>query len=95
MNLGAAIKEIRKARRMTRKSLASASGISVTALYNIENDLSMPSGNNLQRICSALDVPMSYILVFSVEDEDVPEDKRVLFRQMFLMLKQFLLPKED
>ena len=95
MNIGNAIKEIRKEKRISRKNLASASGISVTALYNIENDLSMPSANNLQRIRRALDVPMSYILVFSVEDEDVPEDKRVLFRQMFLMLKQFLLPKED
>lgn len=95
MNIGNAIKEIRKEKRISRKNLASASGISVTALYNIENDLSMPSANNLQRIRHALDVPMSYILVFSVEDEDVPEDKRVLFRQVFLMLKQFLLPNKD
>ena len=94
MNLGAAIKEIRKAKRITRKDLAAAAGISVTAMYNIETEQSMPGNETLQRLCQALDVPMSYILVFSVTEEDVPEERLILYRQFMPLLKEILLPKE-
>ena len=94
MNLGESIKAIRKAKRMKQKNLAAAAGISSNALRNIEADYSIPSMATLKRLRQALDVPMSYILVFSVTEDDVAEDKRTIFRQLMPVLKEFLLPKE-
>lgn len=95
MNLGESIKTIRKAMRLTRKDLAAATVISTTALYNIETGRSLPSISTLQRLAQAFGVPMAYLLVFSVTEDDVPEDKRTLFRQLMPILKELLLPKED
>ena len=94
MNLGESIKAIRKAKRMKQKNLAAAAGISANALRNIEAGYSIPSMATLKRLRQALDVPMSYILVFSVTEDDVAEDKRTIFRQLMPVLKEFLLPKE-
>lgn len=94
MNLGESIKTIRKAKRMKQKNLAEAAGISANALGNIEADKSIPSMATLKRLRQALDVPMSYILVFSVTEDDVVEDKRTIFRQLMPVLKELLLPKE-
>ena len=94
MNLGESIKTIRKAQGITRKDLAAVAGISMTALYNIETGRSLPSMSTLQRLAQAFGVPMAYLLVFSVTEDDVAEDKRTIFRQLMPLLKELLLPKE-
>jgi transcriptional regulator with XRE-family HTH domain len=66
MNLGNAIKSLRKEMKISRKELASRSQISVTALHNIENSLSFPSKDTINGICSALGVPVSYLVFYQV-----------------------------
>lgn len=95
MNIGHAIEKIRNEKRVTRKDLSEKAGVSVTALYNIENGLSWPSQETINKLCEALCCPMSYLLLFSVEEEDIPMDKRDAFRVLLPLLKQFLLEKED
>lgn len=95
MNIGNAIKEIRKVKGVTRKGLSEKAGVSVTALYNIENGLSWPSQETINKLCEALCCPVSYLLLFSVEEADIPMDKRDAFRVLLPLLKQFLLGKED
>lgn len=91
MDLGNAIKNLRKSLKVSRKRLATNSGISITALYNIENNLSFPSKATIDKICSALGVPISFLLVFSITEDDVPENKREIFRHLATPLKAFLL----
>lgn len=91
MNLGDAIINIRKALKVSRRNLASNSGISVTSLYNIEKNLSFPSQKTINNISNALRVPISFLLFFSVTEEDVPEHKRQTFRFLSTTLKAFLL----
>ena len=91
MDLGNAIKNLRKSLKVSRKRLATNSGISITALYNIENNLSFPSKITIDKICSALGVPVSFLLLFSITEKDVPEDKREIFRYLSTPLKAFLL----
>lgn len=50
MEIGQGIKTIRKLKRLTRKETACRVGVSVTALYNIEKGLSMPSQRTLNAI---------------------------------------------
>ena len=93
MDLGNAIKSIRKELKISRKELASRSGISVTALYNIENNLSFPSKDTIYGICSALGVPVSYLMFYSLTEEDVPEEKREFFKVIIDPVKAFLMGK--
>ena len=93
MDMGNAIKSIRKELKISRKELASRSGISVTALYNIENNLSFPSKDTINGICSALGVPVSYLMFYSLTEEDVPEEKREFFKVIIDPVKAFLMGK--
>ena len=91
MDIGKAIREIRKALGIRRKELAASAGISVTALYNIEKNLSFPSKSTSESICRALGVPVGFLLVFCVTEEDVPQKKRQAFRCLIVPVKTFLL----
>lgn len=79
--------------KISRKELAARCRISVTALYNIENNLSFPSKDTINGICSALGVPVSYLMFYSLTEEDVPEDKREFFKVIVEPVKAFLMGK--
>ena len=91
MNLGNAIKRLRKVGKTSRKALAEDTGLSVTALYNIENGLSFPSKETIVKICSSLGIPESYLLVFAVEDSEVSMERRTAFRSLMIPLRMLLL----
>lgn len=93
MDLGSAIKSLRKELKISRKELAARCRISVTALYNIENNLSFPSKDSINGICSALGIPVSYLMFYSLTEEDVPEDKREFFKVIVEPVKAFLMGK--
>lgn len=93
MDLGNAIKSLRKEMKISRKDLAARCRISVTALYNIENNLSFPSKDTIHGICSALGIPVSYLMFYSLTEEDVPEDKREFFKVIVEPVKAFLMGK--
>lgn len=91
MNLGEAIKGIRKVYGVKQKDLAKNAGLSVTALANIEKNLSFPSKETIRRICDALSVPIAFLMVFCLTEDDVPEEKRLAFRYLITPLKMFLI----
>ena len=62
MNLGEKIKLIRKNKDYTLKELSEITGLSIGFLSNIERDWNSPSINNLQQICSALNINLMEIL---------------------------------
>lgn len=87
MELGQGIKTIRKLKRLTRKETACRVGVSITALYNIETGLSMPSQRTLNAICDALGVLPSYLMLSCITPDEVPEEKR----STFILLKNYIL----
>lgn len=93
MDLGSAIKAIRKEKKVNRKELAERSNLSITALYNIENNLSFPSKDTIDRICTSLGIPISYLMFYSITEDDVPEDKREFFKTAVGPVKAFLMNK--
>lgn len=93
MNLGNAIQTLRKEQKVSRKELAERSNLSVTALYNIENNLSFPSKDTIDRLCSALNIPVSFLMFYSITDDDIPEEKRTSFRFLQEPMKRFLMEK--
>lgn len=93
MNLGNAIMMLRKEQKISRVKLAERSNLSITALYNIENNLSFPSKETIDKLCASLEIPVSYLMFYSITEEDVPEEKRESFRFLQEPMKKFLMEK--
>lgn len=91
MNIGQAIKELRIKKNMTQGTLAERIGMSVNAVSQWELGKTFPPKDSIARLCEALEVPQSYILAASIEEEDIPEDKRVLYRALLEPFRNLLL----
>ena len=53
--------------------------ISANALCSIEQGESFPEKNTIIRICKALEIPESYLLLFSISAENIPDNKWILY----------------
>lgn len=93
MNIGQAIRTLRQKQNMTQSELAARVGMSVNAVSLWELGKSFPPKESIRLICDAFEVPVSYLMLSTVEEEDVPEDKRVLYRVLLEPLKEELLKK--
>lgn len=82
MDIGSAIKSIRTRKKITQKDLAAKCGISANALCSIEKNVSFPTKETIKRICDALQIPVSYLLFFSITEEDVPKEKQDIFNAL-------------
>lgn len=91
MNLGNAIKTLRKNKNISQKTLADMCEISANAMCNIESGKSFPGKETVNKICKALNIPESYLLLFSLSEDDIPENKRILYRTLCEPLKNELL----
>lgn len=91
MDLGTTIKTVRKAKNISQSDLASRVGISATALSSIETNASQPKRKTLHSICRELGVTKNYILIISLDIDEVPEDKKEIFKILLEPLKKVLL----
>lgn len=91
MDIGTAIKKLRKEKKISQKTLAEECQISVNALCQIENNISFPQKSTIRKICDALSIPTSYLLFFSISDEDVAEEKRPAFNYLNKAIEELLL----
>jgi transcriptional regulator with XRE-family HTH domain len=82
MNVGKAIRELRKNGQWSQEELAKKAMITQAALSQIENG-KRPGIETLKKISSALEVPESLIYVMGLEKEDVPEEKALLYEKLF------------
>lgn len=84
-HLGARIRELRQARKMTLADLAASSGISIGTLSQIERDLVSPTVRTLFTLGGALDVSAAWLI--DPEGEDGRADPYIVTvekRQPFL-----------
>lgn len=80
MNIGETIKTFRKKKGISQKTLAEKTGISANALCSIEKDKSFPSKETIKALCSSLDISPSHLLFASISEEDIPQNKRNVFK---------------
>jgi transcriptional regulator with XRE-family HTH domain len=80
MNIGETIAMLRKQQGLSQKELAQMTGISANALCYIEKGYSFPSKDNIKAICHSLDIPVGYLLLKSLTDDDIPADKLPIFK---------------
>lgn len=81
MKIGCKIKNIRKDKKYTLKTLSEITGLSIGFLSNIERDLNSPSISNLQQICSALGVNLMEI--FNDEHDENPVTRTTEREEIF------------
>ncbi len=90
MTTGQAIKEIRKNQGLSQEDLASAAKISQTALSQIENGR-RPGVETLTRISRALKTPEAFIHLMTLEKNDVPKSKRILYDKLFPVVQGLIM----
>jgi transcriptional regulator with XRE-family HTH domain len=90
MLIGNAIKEIRKQKKIQQQELSELCKLSQTYLSQIENNKKQPNLTTLEIIGEKLGIPIPVILFLSLTDNDVPENKRELFRFMSPIVEKFI-----
>lgn len=92
MEIGQAIKKLRKEKGFGQKDLADKCDISVNSLSQIEIGNTFPKQDNLKKVCDALGVPVAYLLLSTLDDEEFPEGKRVVLEVLIKTAKDVLVP---
>lgn len=79
MNLGQAIKNIRKQKGLKQNKFAEMCQITQAYLSQIENNAKDPNLSTLKIISSRLEMPLPVLFFLSMENSDVPEHKQQAF----------------
>lgn len=86
MNIGKAIKELRKQQGLSQAELAQSSNITQAALSHIENG-KRPGTNTIINIANALNVSESLIYIMGMEKGDVPKQNQILYDELFPVIQ--------
>ena len=91
MDIGKAIKLVRKQKGLSQEQLGNKIGLSGNAISQIEIGATFPQKDNIKNICNALDIPVAYLLFFCISDEDLPEKSRAIFNALQQPIKDILI----
>ena len=91
MGYGAAIKQIRKEKGIKQYVLAECAGISQNTMSAIENNDQYPQAKTLDKICIALDTPLSLVQLLAIDFSDMPERYKAGFNKMYPSFKQLIV----
>lgn len=91
MNIGTAIRSIRKKLSITQYELAEKCELSQTSLSQIETGLKRPSQRTITKVCSVLDIPESIIYIVAMQESDVPASKRGVYELVYPSIKSLAL----
>ena len=95
MDLGIAIKSLRQKQGLSQAQLADRCGVNLNTVSTWETGKAWPPKGTAEKICEALGVPTSYLMLASIEIDDIPEEKRVLYRTLLEPLRNELLEKKE
>ena len=91
MNVGLAIKAIRKKLSITQYELAERCELSQTSLSQIETGVKRPSQRTITKVCSVLDIPESVIYIVAMQEVDVPASKKGVYDLVYPSIKSLAL----
>ena len=90
MNLGKAISDLRKKKKLKQLELAEKCNITQAYLSHIENNKKEPHISTLKEISKALDIPLPIIFFLSLDDADISVEKKELSSFLFKNFKLIL-----
>lgn len=92
MNIGKTICLLRNEKAISQAKFAKMCGLSQTSLSKIETEAtSQPSKRNLERICKVLGIPIYLLYLLSMDENDVSEFKRELYKVLFPAIKDLII----
>lgn len=83
MDIGTTIKGIRKGMNQNQEQFASGVGMTQTNLSSLELNKTSPGQSTLKKIADYSGVAVPLILLNSIEEEDVPAEKREKFNDLW------------
>lgn len=95
MNVGQAIKALRLKQGMTQTQLADKVGMSTNAVSLLELGKTYPPKNTIEKLCEVFGISQALFQLSTIEEEDFPEEKRVLYRALLEPLRNELLDKPE
>ena len=90
MDLGSAIKKIRKENGFTQSFLAEKCGITQAYLSQIESNTKEPNISTIKKIAENLDIPLPILFFLSIENEDITPEKQEAFKIIESSVKSFI-----
>lgn len=90
MNLGKAIKELRKQKRYSQRALGDAVGMTQAAMSAIEKGAATPQPRNLEAIAKVLQIPVAAIYLYAIDENDVAVQKKELYKVLFPAIQDLL-----
>lgn len=90
MNLGLAIKNIRKQKGFKQNKFAELCHITQSYLSQIENNAKDPNLSTLRIISEKLETPLPVLFFLSMENSDVPEKKQQAFSMIAPSIKSLV-----
>jgi transcriptional regulator with XRE-family HTH domain len=91
MNVGTAIKSIRKKLSVTQNELAEQCGLTQTSLSQIETGVKRPSHRTISKICRSLDIPESIVYILAMQEADIPPAKKEIYGLIYPSMKSLAL----
>ena len=90
MDIGATINRLRKEQKLSQSELAKAASITQTSLSQIENGVNRPNQKTLDAICKKLGIAEPLLNILSLEEDDVPEEKKLIFNTLYPLIKEMM-----
>lgn len=90
MNLGTAIRTLRKEKGITQTEMARAVNMSKNAISLIELNTAWPHKTTIEAICKVLNVKIEYLLFLCIVDAEVHKDLKAPFKTLCDAMKVIL-----
>lgn len=91
MNIGTAIKELRKKKKLSQVELAELCDMTQTSLSQIESGSRKPNSETMKKLTTFFNVPEILIYMLATELSDIPEAKRDMFQKVYPSLRNMLV----
>ena len=91
MNIGLAIRSIRKKLGISQFELAEKCDISQTSLSQIESGIKRPSPRTLKKVCESLSVPESVIYIVAMQHDDIPSSKKNIYQVVYPFIRNLTM----
>jgi len=90
MNIGSGIKEVREKLGLTQMKVCEKTGLTQGFYSSVETGTNKPSLSTLEKISSALGVPVFVIIWLSTEVKDVPKQSKSWYATYYDDIKKII-----
>lgn len=90
MDLGNTINSLRKHKGLKQGDLANQAGLTQAYVSQIEKNKKEPNMSSLKKICGVLGVPVPVLFFLSIDDQDIPDQKKAAFKMLSPSIKSFI-----